>query len=195
MSAPMKTNRIVWLLCFGLSSCLTGAGTPVWVDDLSARLKCGMTVQEVQAQTSLKLVSLEGAHPWLGTYYFRKNDTDLWIQLEEGKLKSLVVSRPKGLKTVLLSPKRNLCAGTVSFWLRIYLPEELADSRVLLDGASVPQSEKLLAEIELPEGEHEVRIEQGGYEPVLRHFKNGPKDPGEIKVRITPSELRRISQS
>src|SRR5713226_3427186 len=54
---------------------------PPWTRDLESRLRCGMSVTEVEAAAGTTLVGL-GAKSWLGTHFIRRGRTDLWFDFE-----------------------------------------------------------------------------------------------------------------
>lgn len=165
-------------------SCASTAGLPSWARGLVGQLRCGMSLQDVQSLTPMTLNSLGGERPWLGMHYFRRGGTDLWLQFDDRHLQSFVVARVNGLSTVRLSPKNNLCTGTLSYRLRIYLPEESAGACVFLDGVRVSCSKELLRDVEMPGGEHEIRIDVNGFLPIVKRYRNDPESRGDVELRI-----------
>jgi hypothetical protein len=181
----MRSGRVfVFASLLVVFSC--ASRLPSWVGGLSTRLRCGMSLDEVQALTPLRLNTLSGKRPWLGMYYFRKGGTDLWLQLEDGRLQSFIVSKVNGLATVRLSPKENLCTGKLAFRLRIYLPKELAGACVFLDEARLSCSEELLRDVEMPAGQHQIRITHDGYAPFSKRYSNQVGDRGDLELRVLP---------
>jgi hypothetical protein len=93
------------------------------------------------------------------------------------------------LKTVRLSPRTDVCTGTLSFRLRIHLPQELPGSRILVDGAQVGVVRGLQEDVPVPLGEHELRIESDGHRPIIRHLKISARDKGDLVLSIDRTEV------
>lgn len=173
-----------------LSSCASTERWPRWADDVASHLRCGMTLNEIQAATDKGIVSLAGPHPWLGMYRISAGSTELWFQLKNGGLESIVLCTPDSLKTVRMSPRRDLCTGRLEFLVAVELPEELRGARIHLDGAEITHTNDTQVDLTVTVGDHELRIEQEGYMPIVRqlHFTND--DRGDHRLRLTRSELQ-----
>lgn len=158
---------------------------PRWARELAGKLECGMTLEEVQRLTSQEVQTLEaGAHPWLGRHYVSKRYAHLWLRFnEQNRLEWATLSKMDGWRIMATreSPRRNLCTGELTYQVRLDWTVELEGAAVFLDGKLVqPEGGK----ISVSAGEHEVRIEKIGYEPILRHLDLGPEDRGDQQIDL-----------
>jgi hypothetical protein len=69
-----------------------------------------MTAANVEKATGL-LLSPQGQRPW-GTHLMHDGTTDIWLQFDDNKLRTVQVATPDGLMRVKLWPKQNLCVQT-----------------------------------------------------------------------------------
>lgn len=173
------------------------AGRPVtwprWARQLDSKLECGMTLDEIQRRSHREVQTLEaGPHPWLGRHYVSKGSTDFWLRFnEQDRLEWVTLSEMDGWRVMATrqSPRRNLCTGELTYQVRLDWTVKLADARVSLDGEPVqPESGK----ITVSAGEHEVRIEKAGYEPIVRRLDFGPNDRGDQRLDLRDVELQPI---
>lgn len=181
---------------FALLTIVSCAGGPVtwprWARELDSKLECGMTLDEAQRLSSRQLQTLEaGAHPWLGRHYVRKGSTDFWLRFnDDNRLEWVTLSEMDGWRVMATrqSPRRNLCTGELTYQIRLDWTVQLEDARVYLDGEAVePEGGK----ITVSSGEHEVRIEKLGYEPIVRHLDLGPADRGDQSLDLRSVNLHR----
>ena len=180
------------LALLSLGACPGGSQAwPRWAQELGSELRCGMTLEEAQQLAGGHIEALEaGAHPWLGRYYVRRGHTDLWLRFDEqAKLEWVTLSRVNGWRIMATreSPRRNLCTGELTFQVRLDWTAELEGAKVYLDGREVqPEGGK----IEVSAGQHEVRIEKAGYQPIIRHLDLGPGDRGDESLDLREVDLR-----
>lgn len=180
------------LLVLVLASCASGSGSwPRWAREVAGELECGMTIEDVKALIDEEVLKLEaGPHPWLGQHYIRKRYADLWLRFnEQERLEWVTLSKMDGWRIMAtrLSPRRNLCTGELTYQVLLDWTVELEGAAVFLDGEEVsPEAGK----ITVSAGEHEVRIEKVGYEPIVRHLDLGPGDRGDQRFDLTAIELR-----
>lgn len=143
----------------------------------------GLTVEEIQALEA-------GAHPWLGRHYIRKRHADLWLRFnEQERLEWVTLSKMDGWRIMATrqSPRRNLCTGELTYQVRLDWTVELEGAAVYLDGQEVqPEAGK----ITVSAGQHEVRVEKAGYEPIIRHLDLGPEDRGDQRLDLRQVELQ-----
>ncbi len=126
-----------------------------------------------------------------GTHTVDKGNVSVWLDFENGRLAAFSRWRPepRKLKSIYISPKENLCTGQLSFFMRLHRPSELLEgATVYLDGEKV-NDYPWAGPFEIPIGEHELRIEREGYEPVVKHLEFEPEDRGEMWIDITSEEL------
>lgn len=177
-------------------ACLGHEDWPQWARELTAELECGMTIEQVRQLTNERINALEGSgHPVLGTHYIRKLRSDLWLRFNEaGRLESVTLSQVDGWRVMAtrLSPRQDLCSGDLTFFLRALFTRDLEGAILFLDGQRVDPHGGML---EIPAGDHELRIEKEGYEPILRHLHFGPGDRGDYRLDLTREELRPQGQA
>lgn len=187
-----------WLAGLTLLTFLSCAGSstawPSWARELAAELKCGMSLEEVRKLADQKIQTLEaGAHPWLGRHYVRKRHADVWLRFnEQGRLEWVTLSKMDGWRVMATrrSPRRNLCTGELTYQVRLDWTVELQSAAVFLDGQEVqPEAGK----ITVSAGQHEVRIEKIGYEPIVRHLDLAPEDRGDQNLDLRAIELVPLS--
>jgi len=66
-----------------------------------------MSTAEVESIATSKL-SPEGQRPW-GTHLLHQGTTDIWLQFNSDKLRSVQVATLDGLTKMKLWPKKELC--------------------------------------------------------------------------------------
>jgi hypothetical protein len=186
-------SRILFCLVTALlASCFAkNEGWPKWASSLTTELKCGMSLDELNALTDQAVIVEEGARPWLGKHRINERHTDLWLQFgENGGLRSIILAQPDSFKTMRLSPRINLCSGESTFRLRIRLPEELLGAQAYVDGERAATLESLQEDLELPSGNHQVTIKKEGYEPLTRNFHLGLRDRGDQRLDLRSADLQ-----
>lgn len=171
----------------------SSASWPKWARELAGELHCGMSLEEVKSVTSKDFATLEaGPHPWLGQHYVTKRNTDLWLRFNDRqRLEWVTLSRIDGWKIMAtrLSPRQNLCTDELTFQIRLDWTVDLEGATVYLDGQQVrPDGGKLAVSA----GNHELRIEKNGYEPVIRHLDLSHRDRGDQRLDLTKVELRSV---
>ena len=175
-----------------LASSATGCRSwPTWARELSGKLECGMALEQVEslaAEQGLDLRSI--SDPWLGRFYVSKGYADLWLRFnQQDRLEWVTLSKMDGWRVMAtrLSPRRNLCTGELTYQVRLDWTVELEDATVTLDGQEVQPDAGMIT---TSAGEHEVRIEQAGYEPIVRHLDLGPKDRGDQRLDLRSVKLQ-----
>lgn len=174
-----------------LASSATGCGAwPTWAREYSGRLECGMTLEEVEGLAAEEDLDLGSPlDPWLGQKNVRRDHSALWLRFnEQDRLEWTTLSQMDGWRIMAtrLSPRRNLCTGELTYQVRLDWTVELEGAAVFLDGQQVqPDGGK----ITVSAGDHEVRIEKVGYEPIVRHLDLGPKDRGDQSINLRNVDL------
>lgn len=191
----MKIPAAAGLLAAGVLSCASGSW-PQWTEELISSLDCGMTVSEVRflARQDLEPVTSVAFRGVYGTHTIDKGHVSVWLHFDEGHLQAVSRWRPQArkLKSTYISPKRNLCTGELSFFVRLFRPAALAAPTVYLDDQKV-DGFPWARPYEVSAGGHELRVEEEGYEPIVKqvHFDEG--DPGELWLEITIDDLHPVS--
>ena len=144
-----------------------------------------MKLEKVQEQTTHSIQMLEaGAHPWLGRYYIRRRNADLWLRFNaQDQLEWVTLSKMDGWRVMSTrqSPRQNLCTGELTYQVRLDWNVKIEGALVYLDGHEVqPQAGKIIVSA----GQHQVRIEKAGYEPIIRHLDLGPEDRGDQSLDL-----------
>jgi hypothetical protein len=103
----MKNYSRIFLLLISLM--MTGCGGPSrWADDISLKLACNMSPQEVEKISGRDLVKLEAPREW-ATHYIRSGSTDLWLIFKDEKLKSVQVAWAEKMMKMASYQRMDLC--------------------------------------------------------------------------------------
>lgn len=187
----MKITAVAALLGVSALACVSGSW-PQWTEELVSSLDCGMSISEVQTLAGRDLepvrsVAFRGVY---STHTIDKGDTSVWLHFDEGQLQAVSRWRPEAwkLKSVYISPKRNLCNGELSFFVRLFRPAALEDPTVYLDGKEV-ENFPWAGPYEVSSGAHKLRIVEEGYEPIVKRLDFAEGDRGELWIEITGDDL------
>jgi len=191
----MKKQSGLVLLAFVIEACALGSSSawPRWADELTKRLQCGMTIEEVRNLSESQILELKaGPAPTLGRYYIRKWGSDLWLRFNDEGLEAVTMARVDGWRILAMrtSPRRNLCTGELAFVVRVLRTRDLEGASFYLDGNQVEMIGNM---IEMPAGRHELVIEKPGFEPIVREFQLGPEDRGDQRLDLTSEKLRPVT--
>ena len=198
---PMTKNRAVSTLFIFIGiltgECAARGRWPGWSTELVDRLECGMTIDDIQRLTRREIMSPGSARPFLGSHYISNalGSVDIWLGSEQGRLRHVTLSKVDSLKTTRLSPRRDLCTGELSFLLRIRWTQDFAGSDVYLDKQKIRRGGHDTPVLEVPAGDHELRVEKEGYEPIIRHLRFGPDDRGDQQLVLDAEDLKRPQAS
>lgn len=190
----MKIPAAAGLLAAGVLSC-SSVSWPHWTEELVSSLDCGMTISEVESLVGQDLVPVTSVafRGVYGTHTIDKGHVSVWLHFDEGGLQAVSRWRPEAwkLKSVYISPKRNLCNGALSFFVRLFRPAALEDPTVYLDGKEV-ENFPWAGPYEVSAGAHELRVVEEGYEPIIKRFHFAEKDRGELWLEITGDDLHPV---
>ncbi|HKZ19446.1 MAG TPA: PEGA domain-containing protein [Acidimicrobiia bacterium] len=175
-----------------LSLLSVGQGGPHWPDwakDLAAQLKCGMTLEDLDRLTE-QPIEKRG----FGEVLIGQGRASLSLQLDPNDRVQTIrlIRRPDGWRLLATrsSPERNLCTGQLTFIIRIIRTVDLEGSEVYLDGLKVEESEMKGDLLRVPAGEHELRFEKKGYEPIVKRLILNPEDRGDQRVDLSEERLQ-----
>jgi hypothetical protein len=115
---------------------------------------------------------------------------DLWLRFnQQDRLEWVTLSKMDGWRIMATrqSPRRNLCTGELTYQVRLDWTVELEGATVSLDGQEVQPDG---GQITVSAGEHEVRIEKAGYDPIIRHLDLGPEDRGDQSLDLRSVDLQ-----
>lgn len=177
---------LLCLLCLGISC---WDRKMAWVEDLVTQLQCGMSLTDVQRVTEHEIKPTT-SQPDLGTHRVDGKWADVWLNFQEGRLVHVTAGTIDGLTSLRLSPKRNLCTGGLTFFLRLEWVEQLQGADIYLDGKGMEENASSGLIFELSAGSHELRVVKEGYESIVKRLYFGPEDPGEYHLDLTSSDLR-----
>lgn len=149
-----------------------------------------MQLEEVRALSTRELLDLGQPHPWLGRYYIRASDSDLWFRFGEAGLEAITWSRAEAASSDRFSPQRNLCDGALSFWVNVSWPSAYEGSDVYLDDQLIGENSRVCPQMIVSLGEHELRVVKEGYLPVVRRLQFGEEDRGNQDLHLTEDLLR-----
>lgn len=186
-----SVGSIAGVALLALTSSATGCGSwPIWARELSGKLECGMTLEEVENLAAEQGHDLRSpSDPWLGQQNVRKDHSALWLRFnQQDRLEWVTLSKMDGWRIMAtrLSPRRNLCTGELTYQVRLDWTVELEGATVSLDGKEVQPDAGIIT---VSAGEHEVRIEKADYDPIIRHLDLGPEDRGDQSLDLRKVEL------
>jgi len=146
-----------------------------------------MTLEELDLLTN-KPLEKKG----FGEVLIRQGSAILSLHFDPNdRLESVrLIRRPDGWRIMATrsSSEKNLCTGELTFLLEIIRTIDLEDSQVYLDGKKVEAREMVGGLLRVPAGEHKVRFEKEGYQPIIRKLVLNPGDRGDQRVDL--SEVR-----
>ena len=102
----MKTLTVWPCVCLLLTGCASRPAA--WANELGGKLRCGMTVSEVQ---QLAQKPIERANRSWMTHLVRDGATDVWLTFENDRLRAYQVAWVKPLTMVEETPRVELCAA------------------------------------------------------------------------------------
>lgn len=132
------------------------------------QLECGMTLQEVRRIADVQIVDV-GEHR-LGDHRASFDRDAVWLDFVEGRLRSATAQRITGLTSARLSPKRDLCTAELTYFVSVEWIAELRQPDVYLDGELVAEKAASGIVLEVGQGEHVIRLETPGIEPVEKRL-------------------------
>lgn len=103
-------TRLLFMSLISLSAIGCAASGPGrWAKTLASELRCDMTIKEVEAKAERPVKPLDRA--W-GTHFVEDGGTDVWLTVENGRLKSYQIAWTRGLKIVEKEPAVPLCVAS-----------------------------------------------------------------------------------
>jgi len=192
MQATIKRISTSGALLLCLLSCASRGDWPQWTDDVVALLRCGMTIEELEALADMEI------RPTIPTTYFRdtyvthaiyKDHVSVKLHFEDDKLRGFARWRPWGLMGVYISPKVNLCTGELTFLLSLSAGDEFADATVYLDGAKIKDPWESFT---VSGGQHELRIERKDHEPIIECLQFDNDDMGDHRMYVNEEGVHRF---
>jgi len=152
-----------------------------------------MSLGEVQELTDLRITVAN--RPW-GTHFINKGRSDLWLELGEDGLESIMLVKIDGsrIMSTRSSPQENLCTGKLTFFLRIVWTSGLEGADVYLDGRKIEPSDWKGALLEVSQGSHKLSIEKRGFAPIVRDLQFDPEDRGDQRIAFTPKDLEPMEE-
>lgn len=103
----MYLAGIVMSLTLIVGGCASGR-VPIQTSLIVDQLRCEMEIADIENLSGTKL-SEEGQRPW-GTHILHLGTTDVWLQFNDEKLRSVQVATLAGLLKMKLWPRTELCA-------------------------------------------------------------------------------------
>ena len=89
------------------------AGPSRWALDVESGLKCGMTVEQVEALAGAPVVNwprMAGRRSWITHGINTVGETDIWLGFENGKLRYVKIGWTVGLDRMATYARQDLCA-------------------------------------------------------------------------------------
>ncbi len=100
----MKTLSAYVSLCLLLVGCASRPAA--WANDLGAKLRCGLSVSQVQELAKKPVEPLN--RPW-ATHFVRDGATDVWLTFDKDRLTAYQVAWVKPLTIVEQAERVELC--------------------------------------------------------------------------------------
>src|SRR5262245_56071839 len=101
-----------WLIAIFPAVLFTGGcatASKISMENIQARLRCGMSLSEVESIVGGRLQALEARDPRL-THLYRSGLADLWLIFDDRKLRSSQVVVVEGILGTKEEPRVNHCA-------------------------------------------------------------------------------------
>ena len=205
----MSTKQVRPLACllFAIMALfVTCAKARRWrsAEEFRSGLRCGMTVEEVNALAQRHGSSSfrEVDAPTAGVNHaLNEGSTVFWFAFDQGALRTVQEGMYFGVTGLKTSIRENLCTGeqTADVTLKVSAPDELAGASLAIDGRQAlglsfgPEVQANIGS--LPSGSHEVRIEKPGYQPIVKRYNYTPREywpeDNSIHIAISPADLKR----
>jgi hypothetical protein len=135
-----------------------------------------------------------------GEYFIRKGSMIIVLGFEGDRLLTFQERKAYGLEGLKLFPRENLCSHEMTGFatLKIRAPAALAGAAIWLDGnreLDLPPAERSSSEVRrsvgsVPSGRHELKIQKGGFQPVVRRFETSV-DQEDAEVVVARQELQK----
>ncbi len=173
-------------------------------EEFRTELRCGMTVQQVEALAEKYGTSSFRAVEQRATgvnHAINEGSTVFWFAFDGGALGKVQEGMYFGITGLKTSIREDLCTGekTADVTLEVTAPTELARASLSIDGrealglSSGPEVQANIGS--LPSGTHEVRIEKPGYQPIVKRYSYTPReywpDDSKVQIVIRASELKK----
>jgi len=181
-----SARAMIGLVAVVVAGCASSG--EVWSRHLVGKLKCGMTIGEVSDLVQPTRSVVPYKHAWLGDLMIEKGRSTVWISMGPRGVDAFRIATDEilPLKSVRLSPRTNLCTGESTLMLEILTKREFIGASVLLDGKQTAEIDGLMfARLEIPLGEHEIRIEKEGLVPFVRHLSYSGTDRGDQRLDLS----------
>jgi hypothetical protein len=168
---------------------LSGQPDP-WAKALISGLRCGMSVAEVQAKTTQEIYgSSEGSALFSETHFVsnmpRDGVTEIFFTFKDDRLESYMVGALEGYTSLRFSPKVNLCTEELTFFVRLNWTAPHRETDVYLDGSRIGGEELRGNLVSVSAGDHELRIEREGSEPIVEQLHLVVGGRGNIWLDLT----------
>ena len=143
-----------------------------------------MRMEEIQRLAKVKVIAAQ--RPW-GSHFLNRGHTDLWLDIDNSKLKGIRLVRTSGWKFMETqsSPRINLCTGELTFFVRLRLPKNLQGWQVLVDGNALSARARNMMVLELPPGTHEISVTKEGGASLSKEIMIQSDSPGEFQIDFT----------
>lgn len=160
------------------------------LDDLTRRLRCGMSVDEVRS-----LARVSGAQfyadpriPVLyGTHRTARGRARVYLGFDRDRLTWFRDGEQRGLTGMLVGVKHDLCTGRMFGSLVISAKDRWERAAILLDGrpiATLPPAPNVFLEIDVPAGNHRLVIAKPRSQSFTQEISIGEDADGVVRVDV-----------
>lgn len=172
-----------------MAACVVGcwkwSGTDVFVSDL----RCGMSEAEIRTVVDSYpgLQLRRASNRAFGELVAAKSGTMIWLDLDSRqRLYGVFSSWTNGYASAAYALKRDLCTGLRSVHVRMGGPDDLAGADIYLDNRRVAALSPSLAvaDMEVPLGSHQVRVEKCGYTPWVTQLRYAEDSNGYVPIDV-----------
>lgn len=168
-------------------ACASSAREARWAHDLESELACGLSEEQVEELAGAELERLE-ARGRFGSHVLRRGGTNVWLEFNEDGLASVLTAKPRALKRMRISLRKDVCTGEELQLARLFFPAAFGGASVSLDGLGIgrlPLEERPF-DFEMVVGTHELLVEPQAQPPV--RVQLGPEQVNEDGILVVRLE-------
>lgn len=183
--SPFRLVRELLLAALLLSGCRAH------LDELTERLRCGMSVEDVRSLArnagAAGLIEDSRVPVLYGTHQTSRGRARVYFGFEHGRLIWFRNGERRGLTGLVTGLKHDLCTGRRFGSLILSARPRWAGAAVLVDGqriADLPPGPNVFLEIDVPAGKHKLSIARQGFEPFTQEIAFDGENAGRLEVDV-----------
>ena len=106
-------KRTISVLLFAITVVMVGCASPGgWAEALEPKLRCGMSVKEVEKLTQKTVIEMDSPRVWR-THMISSGNTDVWLIFREGKLESVQIAWAEKIMRLASYQRIDLCGQSL----------------------------------------------------------------------------------